>query len=324
MVSGVWKRLLLLSPLLLWGCTALEGPQALPEERCMPGEATVHATPLYEVRSAMGAVDPFASVPADPAIPGPVSLMRPERIASNGMDLLIADAGLRAVLRTDRAGSAMNVAARLPPTRPGGLAVDRLGSYFVAVPAEAAVWQFDRTGRIDRRLQDASVLGSPEGLAVDDQGNVFVADGLGARVTVFDRTGRVVTVLGPRSGAPDAFRSVSGIALGPAGLHVLDAVARRIVIVDPRGAVIRDVVLAPAIQAPAGLATDRWGRIFVGDRASGSVWSISPASDALSAVEGVSVSSELSDLAVDESGTLYVADAAGGVVRSFRLTQPCP
>ncbi|MBL8535244.1 MAG: NHL repeat-containing protein [Betaproteobacteria bacterium] len=290
----------------------------------MPGAATVRATPLYEIRSAMGGADPFASVPAAPAIPGPVSLMRPERIASNGMDLLIADSGLQAVLRTDRAASVMSVVVRLPATRAGGLAVDRLGSIFVSVPAEGTVWQIDRTGRIDRRLQDAAVLASPESVVVDDQGRIFVADALGARVAIFDRTGRVTTVVGPRNGVPDAFRAVSGMALGPAGLHVLDAAARRIVVVDPRGSVIREAGLDPSVKAPAGIAADRWGRIFVGDRAVGGVWAISATSDAATSVEGVSVSAELADLAVDESGTLYVADAAGGVVRTFRLTQPCP
>lgn len=210
---------------------------------------------------------PPLRLPQAPATAGPRrQFIQPVGVAAAGDIVLVADAGARTVWRLDRSRDAM--APFAPFSGPGGEqgASLQLGgdlSAWMALPAEHAVVQYDAAGRLVRRWRDDANVPRPVAVAVaPDRSQVLVGDGATAQVAVFTPLGQVVRLLG--GGPTPALQSIAALALGPAGLYVLDRLAQQVVVLGPDGAV-REVVGEHQLVHPRALAVDASGRVFVGD-----------------------------------------------------------
>lgn len=309
--------------MVLAGCEgAFERPPEIADTACVAEEGRVEAIVLGQLRGGPGQEDPTRMPSAAATAPAWLTLAQPRQVFAVGNDVYVADAGLGAVIRTDRFGQTAVRMARLPGTRVGGLAADRFGTLYLAVPAERAVVQIGRNGLADRAIGHDAALGAPIDVAIDETGNLYVADELGARVVVFDRVGQVVATIGERGGTPNPFVSVTAVATGPDGVYVLDATARRVFVATARGPVVPRVELPPEAGIPVALAVDRTGRVFIGTR-TGSLLMVETSGTEALPLSGVPRLADLADLHLDDQGTLYLADAAAGTVYLLRVPGRC-
>ena len=206
------------------------------------------------------------------------------------------------------------------------LALSAMSASSVAVAAETFVPAFSFSGP----GSDPGLLVSPARMAVEPStGNVFVADSGNGRVQVFDSSGGFLTEFG--SAELDA----------PFGVAVRDVLGETVVYVsDPgTGQIVRfesDELLAPSFAVDAGfvsplgggaagklgsfrspLAVDPVsGELLVGDVGKDVVQRYDAAGSFLGDFDGSGspdgAFSHLEDLAVDQSGAVFVVDAQGG------------
>ncbi len=143
-------------------------------------------------------------------------------------------------------------------------------------------------------------LNGPQGLAVDSTGNLYIADAGNNRVRLVDPTGIITTFAGSGGtspGGPGTFNDG-----GPAANALL--------------------------HLPQGVAVDKSGNVFIADTGDNRICKVTPdgtitsvAGDSLASFfgdGGNAASAELqhpSDVAVDSSGNLYIADTANAAIR---------
>ena len=133
-------------------------------------------------------------------------------------------------------------------------------------------------------------LSSPSGVAVDASGNLFIADTYNSRVRKVDVDSGVISTVagtgtpgyggdgGPAATAP--VRYPNGVAVDAAGnLFIADADSQRVRRVDAASGVITTVAgtgvqaysgdgglaATTPLYAPAAVAVDAWGNVFVAD-----------------------------------------------------------
>ena len=194
------------------------------------------------------------------------NFVQPVGVAARNDILLVADAGARVIWRYDRVRDGIAQFVPFTGSVPEAGASLQLGNDFsawVAQPAEHVVVQFDLRGRPVRRW--ASEFDAPRPVSVvvpEDRSEILVGDGATARVLVFDPLGRPREVLGGTRPAP--LQSIAAMALGPAGLYVLDRLAQQVVVLDRRGIAVQTIGEHELVQ-PRALAVDASGRVFVSD-----------------------------------------------------------
>ena len=193
----------------------------------------------------------------------------------------------------------------------------------------------------------------PENLAVDASGNVWVADGQGCTVRQITPNGTVTTIAGKAlsSGSTDGigtsarFGTILGIAVDPAG---------NVFVSDSSNATIRKITLngstanvttiagsagstgtvdgtgsAARFNMPSGLAVDAQDTIYVCDSnndtirkitSQGVVTTIAGSPGVADSSDGIGSAGHLNspgDIALDQSGNLYVADFFNNTVRKI-------
>ncbi len=287
-------------------------------DACAKSGEAVSATQLGSVRTFLEASTPGSA-------PGTVfgSLVRPQLVAAAPGALFIADDGLRRILRVDPVQATFTPLLVLEE-RPSGLAVDRLQTLYVAFPGSRRVVQVSADGQVTSIFQDPAGRFVPVDVAVSEAGRIFVADGVNARVLVLNRYGQVVDSIGERGDRANPFRSVDALWFDGSTLHVLDATARRIFLFDSLGGPPGVIELGDLAALPTAVASDRWKRVFVADRASGKVLLFDPASTAPPVpLVGMPRVQDLGDIWIDDFDVLYVVDAAAATVLSFRIASPC-
>jgi len=91
--------------------------------------------------------------------------------------------------------------------------------------------------------------GSPTQIGADGAGNIYVLDGSGPRIQVFDAKGRFVTGFGKAGEGPGEFKMPGKLAVASDGrVAVFDMAASRISIFDKTGKLLRDQLVATAVQ----------------------------------------------------------------------------
>lgn len=277
------------------------------------------------------ALPPAGATP--PPIPGGglastgarLNLMLPIGVAARDDVLLIADGGLRSVLRGLRSQDSLSPWVGYPGPVAGqgaSLVITSDFSVFLAAPQSGEVMAYDVRGRLVRRYRDEARAARPVAVAVDrDMGRVFVADAQTGRVAVFAMSGEPIETWGG-SGASASLQSATALAMGPDGLHVVDRAAQQVVVFDSRGGVAA-AYGEGSLTRPRAMAVDIHGRCFVSDDADQTI-SVFWRGDRVARYAGSGPGSAfrgIEALAID-GNQLYVADAPAGVVRVLLIAPP--
>jgi sugar lactone lactonase YvrE len=249
---------------------------------------------------------------------------------------------------------------------PGGIAVDGSGNVFVADGINCTIRRVTPAGVASTVAGSPQQCGSADGtgtaarfgtldggIAVDASGNLFVADSNTIRRVT--PAGVVTTLAGTPSafggfangtGAAALFRTPTGLAVDNAGnVYVADTGNNTIRRIAPGGVVStlagseRDsfqpdatgstdgVGTAARFSAPAGVAVDATGTVYVGDTDNHTIRRITPAGE-VSTVAGSAGQPGSADLegalarfrfpgalAMDAGGDLYVVDGGNQTIR---------
>lgn len=180
---------------------------------------------------------------------------------------------------------------------PAAIAADGAGNLYVsdADVSSNKIRKISAAGVVSTLVGSAAGFNSPRGLAADSKGNVFVADTYNNKVCKIDKDGVVTTLAG--SGA-------SGNATG-------------------MGA-------SASFNYPMGLAVDTTGNVYVADKNNNRICKITPegmvsvlAGGTKGTSDGVGTDAffnQPSGVAVDASGTVFVADYGNHKIRKITPT----
>ena len=215
---------------------------------------------------------------------------------------------------------------------PRGVAVDARGDLFIADGGNGAVREVTPNGVIGTL---ATGLGTPTAVATDAAGDVYVADAAGGTLRKVTPAGLATTVLA-------GLAAPGGLAVDALGnIFVADTGHDRIMKINTAGVVTTFAgngsasfggdggpATAAGLSAPAGLAVDSFGTLFLADAGNNRVRAVSPSgtirtlagagSATYAGDGGPAASASLatpSGVAVDAAGDLFIADTADNVVR---------
>lgn len=202
-------------------------------------------------------------------------------------------------------GDANGVGAAARFDGPTAIAIDSLGNLFVVDEFNYTIRKITPSAEVTTYAGVSGARGSvdgprlaarfsfPEGIAVDTIGNVYVADTDNETIRMISASGTVTTLAGSAG-----FRGTA----------------------DGHGSAAR-------FDDPRGLAVDSAGNVFVADAFNGAIRKISPSGD-VTTFAGVAGQQGTADgnganarfqaptgIAIDASGTLFVADAGNDVIR---------
>ena len=195
-------------------------------------------------------------------------------------------------------------------------------------------------------------LANPTGVAVDGAGNLYIADSHNDRIRRVDPSGTIVTFAGGGDALGDGGPALDAqldfpadLAVDGAGnVYIADALNRRIRRVDPSGTIVTFAgggnafgdggpALDAQLDYPAGVAVDGAGNVYIADVGSNRIRRVDPsgtiatvagtgergfAGDGGMAVEALLANP--TDVAVDEAGNLYIADAYNGRIRRVDIS----
>jgi hypothetical protein len=283
-------------------------PAAVPDPLQRPGGAAG--------AFALGLPRP-GTVPALPAngLGARLNFVWPVALAARDDAVLVADAGLRQLLRLDRGRDMATPIATLPADRGVALHMAADGSVWLAEPATGQLRQLDRDGRPLRAWRDDRLAARPVAVAwlPEAGGDLLVADAQLAQIVAFDVFGRALRRFGQ-----GRLQSVVAMAAGPAGLYVVDRQAQQVQVFD-RGGAWRAAMGADSLVMPGAIAVDRAGRVFVADEADGAIHVFVDGEPVARLGAAALRLSRIDALAVD-GNLLYVADSLGSRVQILLIT----
>ena len=214
---------------------------------------------------------------------------------------------------------------------PQGIAVDARNNVWVTDAGQNRVEEFSGAGKLLHSFtkSGAGRLNGPTAIAVAPAGQVYVADTGDNRVVEYGATGAFVRQYTTANGK--ALSRPQGVATDAAGdLFVSDTGNSRVLEFGPTGAYLKS--LTSGLGRPEGLSLDASGDVYVADSGladSGpdQVVELSPVGAVIGRI-GSSTSSSLgglsnpSDVALDSSGHLFVAEPDFSMAMEFRTDGP--
>ncbi len=290
---------------------------------------------------------PFAVVP----LPNP----RAVTVDPAG-NLFVGDVATPKVYKITPSGQVTVLGAGGPTIAdPIGLAVGRDGTVLVSDADANTVYRILPDGRVDAWVKPSPVpsdtsLSAPVAVALDPEGNAFIANNSGNTILRISPQGTVTVIAGKRgeAGATDGAGAVArfgkprGIALDGKGiLYVADEQLSAIRKVTSAGTVttLAGVSGAPGsadgigsaahFGAPRALAADGAGNVYVADTDNHVIRKVTPAGVVTTLAgragergkadgpAGTARFSEPRSIAVDATGTIYVADTGNGAIRQI-------
>lgn len=243
---------------------------------------------------------------------------------------------------------------------PAGVAVDRAGVVYVADQGNHTIRKISTSGAVTTFAGLGGTPGSADGtastarfhapasVAVDAAGNLYVADQGNHTIRKITPAGMVTTLAGTAGvigskddvGAAAQFSSPFGVAVDGAGnVYVGDQGNDTIRKVTPAGAVTTLAGIpgvagsangtgAATFSAPAGVAVDGAGNVYVADQQNSTIRKITPGG-VVTTLAGLvrqagfgdgnpdSLFSAPAGVAVDSAGNLYIADRDNDAVRKI-------
>lgn len=193
------------------------------------------------------------------------------------------------------------------------------------------VLRYDDTAVLRDVLVDIEALTlstvDPVAMAVDVDGRIALADAAGHRVLVTGSFGGLETEVGSYGGLSGQFREPRGVAFGADGiLYVSDRGNRRVQAFDRNGFVLGHSEASLELVAPAGIATDRYGNLYICDPGQQRVVVCSPSFEPLLVVGDSFVGDDALEWPVDCSvgpdGLLHVVDQRRKAVVIYALEYP--
>lgn len=252
-----------------------------------------------------------------------VVFVRPTAVAARGNFVYVVDRGAQRVYRYDRTTQRLTAFAGLAPGIGWGIYAAPDASLYVSEPAARRIVHYGWDGVLIGAFSDALNLGRPVAFAVDDAtGNVWVADGLYHRVVEFNSLGGLLAVIRPCRDQAIGMEGMGAMALSRDSYYLVDPVARRVVVQGKRGGSCR-VVGEDRLMAPAAIAVDRFGRIYVGDDYDNLVKVFSPEGQFLAEYGGTGAGprhfNHIAGLWID-GDMLYVADSLNGRIQTLLIS----
>ncbi len=195
------------------------------------------------------------------------SFQRPVALSARGEYVYIVDAGLRAILRYDRASGRLESVLDLNGVIRGEVAdiyVNPDFSFYLADPDGARVLLFDRFGRLLQVFKNDLNMAKPVAVAVLDNGHIVVADGHYDYLVRFNSLGTMVATYSARGLDAGEFLNILTMAAGPDGYYVAARVGRKLQVVSREG-VYRYSFEEGAALFPSAIVVDDENRSYVAD-----------------------------------------------------------
>ena len=229
----------------LWLAAAVAGCSGLPDA---PPGAQPLLTPWQRVRGG------FLGAPSGPY----VRFVKPQALAVNGFDLLVADLAQQRLWRGDAVANTVEAIAGAPVAPQTALALGADGSAWVLDAVAGQVLRFARSGRLLQTWRPGSVLASPVAFALADGGeSLVVADGLGAQWAELRSPAGPLQLV-----QPPGVKGVDAIATARDGFVVLDRLAHAVHRTARDGRVLQTLGRGELVQ-PLAIGVDRHDRVFV-------------------------------------------------------------
>jgi DNA-binding beta-propeller fold protein YncE len=273
-----------------------------------------------------------ANPTAPPQAPVPLRVnnyldfVAPSAVAARGPDLFIVDSGLNVVFRYDAIVETMTAIPGLPALPGTKLYVMADSSLLILDPPNRRVLHVTRDGVPINVYSDDVNLVRPVGMAVDEErGIVLVADSFRRDIVAFHLGGGASTLIVPMTQQGTRALSVSGIAMTPQGMFVLDRLGHQVLQLDRQGLPI-DLFGSDVLRLPTMMAVDPTGRVVVIDAETGSLDVFVGgqfANAPRSASSALGDWRDVKDVSFDDHGSLYVADQGSARVDVLRF-RPSP
>jgi sugar lactone lactonase YvrE len=234
---------------------------------------------------------------------------------------------------------------------PSGLATDISGNIYVADCKNNCVRKVTASGVVTTL---SGYFNGPRGVTVDASGNVFVADTSNHKICKISPSGQVSTLAGSGAagysdgtGTAAYFNQPCGLAVDPGGnVYVADNKNHMIRKVSPAGVVttiagkqftsgfVNGVGTSAVFNYPSAIALDNNGYIYVADFGNHMIRKISP-TGAVTTLAGSGMAgysdgtgnaaafmfNSPSGIALDVSGSVYVADYGNNRIRKITISQ---
>lgn len=217
--------------------------------------------------------------------PGDGQFNRPTAIAvDRDGNLLVADSGNDRVQKFSREGQFISKFGTAGSgngqfSSPEGIVADLAGNIWVADSGNGRIQKFSEEGEflavVGSKGSGDGQLEQPIGLDVDPNGNLWVADLQNDRVSVFQPDGAFAAQVGGFGSGPGQFNRPSGVEVDSRGnVWVADQANQRVQRFDLEGNFVGQFGTPgsgegqfsfPTATAPAGIAADKSGAIWVTD-----------------------------------------------------------